>query len=289
MNRFVFAAVLVLAACSGDGNGSNGPPSGGIDRSNAIDAATASADETEQVVDAIAGTASALAPSGLRAGFRSLAIPLRPLCATSSSTTDSDGDGTPDNATFTYALPACALADFRGGDLELTGAIQLTDTDPLPGYAYRLEYQDFAWRMTMPDTTRSFTATRNGIRRLALENGTLVLASTVSTQRTFGARGDGFVATDVRSVFTPDVGTLVFGDLMPPGHIVETGTVTMIRNGVNERYDVRTVTPLAVDETCAAHPRISSGEVHYVLGDSSYVRVTWPGCGIAPVVEAVGP
>jgi hypothetical protein len=290
MNRVILAAMLLLAACS-DGNGGdgNGPPAGGTDRSAALDAASASAEETEQAVDAIAGTASALSPQGLRAGLRALVIPPRPLCATASSTTDSDGDGTLDNAVYTYALPACAFTDFRGGGtLELTGGIQVSDEDPLPGFAYRLEYQGFAWNLVARDSAASFKTTRNGMRQLALENGTLVLNSALTMQRSFDVRGEGFVASDIRSVFTPAAGSaLAFGQPMPAGTVEQSGAVTMIRAGVTERYDVRTVTPLGIDPTCAGFPRISAGEVHYVLPDSSYVRVTWPGCGVAAVQEFV--
>jgi len=287
MYRSMLVAALLLAACS-DSNGDNGP-SAGVDNSNAVDAATASADETEQAVDAIAGTTAALSPAGLRASdLRALAIPLRPLCATVSSDIDSDGDGTLDNATYTYALPACALASFRGGDLELTGGIRVSDPDPSPGYAYRLEYQDFKWHMTMPDTTQSFATTRNGVRSLALENGTLVLTSTLTMQRGFGTRGDASVGSEVRSVFST-TNPLTFGLPMPTGEISQSGTVTMFRQGLSERYDVRTVTPLAIDANCAAYPRISAGEVHYVLPDSSYVKVAWPGCGLRPTIEFVGP
>jgi len=287
MYRSMLVAALLLAACS-DSNGDNGP-SAGVDNSNAVDAATASADETEQAVDAIAGTTAALAPAGLRAAdLRALAIPLRPLCATVSSSTDTDGDGTVDNATYTYALPACALASFRGGSLELTGAIRIADPDPQPGYTYQLEYQDFKWNMAMPDTTQSFATTRNGVRSLALENGTLVLTSSLSMQRGFGVRGDANVGSEIRSVFSP-AASLTFGLPMPSGEISQSGTVTMLRRGVTERYEVRTQTPLSIDATCAAYPRISAGEVHYVLADSSYVKVAWPGCGLRPTIEFVAP
>lgn len=289
MNRAILVAMLLLAACSDDnGDGDNGPPAGGADRSAALDAATASAEETEQAVDAIAGTASALSPQGVRAGMRALVIPPRPLCATASSTTDSDGDGTLDNAVYTYALPACAFSDFRGGNLELTGAIQASDEDPLPGYAYRMEYQDFVWNMTTADPGTSYRTTRNGMRRLAHENGTLVLNSALTVQRGFGERGEGFVTSEIRSVFTPAAGgTIAFGLPLPAGTVEQAGTVALIRSGVTERYDVRTITPLGIDPVCASFPRISSGEVHYVLTDSSYVRVTWPGCGMAAVQEFV--
>ena len=290
MNRVLLAAMLLLAACSdGNDNGDDGPPAPGTEHSAALDAATASAEETEQAVDALAGTASALSPQGLRAGLSALVIPPRALCATLSSSTDSDGDGTLDNAVYTYALPACAFADFRGGGgLELTGGIRVSDPDPSPSQAFRLEYQDFSWDLAARDSTASFSAVRNGSRALALDDGRLVLQSTLTMRRSFAPRGAGDVATDVRSVFTPAAGgTLTFGLPMPAGTVEQTGMVTMMRSGATERFDVRTVTPLVIEPTCAAFPRISSGEVHYVLADGSYVKVTWPGCGVAAVQEFV--
>jgi len=195
MNRVILAAMVLLAACSdGNDNGDDGSPAGGTEHSAALDAATASAEETEQAVDALAGTASALTPQGLRAPLGSLVIPPRSLCATVSSSADSDGDGTLDNAVYTYALPACAFADFRGGGaLELTGGIRISDPDPSPGYAYRLEYQGFTWDLAAQDSAQSFSAVRDGSRALALENGQLVLQSTLTLRRSFAPRSDGNV------------------------------------------------------------------------------------------------
>jgi len=138
MNRVILAAMVLLAACSdGNDNGDDGSPAGGTEHSAALDAATASAEETEQAVDALAGTASALTPQGLRAPLGSLVIPPRSLCATVSSSADSDGDGTLDNAVYTYALPACAFADFRGNKQYVTQG-NLSGTPTAPGEPGRI-------------------------------------------------------------------------------------------------------------------------------------------------------
>ena len=41
--------------------------------------------------------------------------------ATVDDQTDTDGDFQPDDATYTFALPACSFTGFRGGRLDVTG------------------------------------------------------------------------------------------------------------------------------------------------------------------------
>jgi hypothetical protein len=207
-----------------------------------------------------------------------------PLCATVSSTADTDGDGIRDNASFTYALPACSFTGWRGGVVELTGVISITDPDPSPSFAYRLGYDSFTWRYTAPNATDSWSATRNGSRTLTATQSQLSLSNQVSIVRTFARRGDATVAHNTLIDFTPDAGTtLARGEPLPSGNAVKSGQVTFSRNGEVRTFSVSTITPLRYDATCTAAPRISAGEVHYVLSDGSYVKVLWGGCGQAAI------
>lgn len=277
---FAFAAVALLGACS-DGTS----PTGGNDtvQVDAADMADASVDETELAMDALSGASDAVSMSLMSpvgGALRSGAALLHPHCATVSSTADSDGDGIRDNATFTYALPACSFTGWRGGTVELTGTITISDPDPAPSFAYLLSYDNFRWLYTAPNAVDSWSATRNGSRTLTATASQLSLSNQVSILRTFAHRADATVSHNTMLVFTPDEGaSLVRGEPLPSGTVVKSGQVTLSRDGNSRTFSVNTVTPLRFDATCDIWPRITAGEIHYELSDGSYAKVTWPGCG----------
>jgi len=251
----------------------------------ALDMGAASADETELAIDALnsADDAVAMSLSSTRTNGNLLAI-RRPLCATVSATTDTDGDGIRDNTSFTYALPACSFTNWRGGNVELTGVISISDPDPAPSFAYLLGYDNFKWQYTAPNAVDSWSATRNGSRTLTATQSQLSLTNQVSIVRTFAHRADATVSHNTLLVFTPDAGTtLVRGQPLPSGSAVKSGQVTFSRNGNVHAFSVNTVTPLRFDASCTVAPRISAGEIHYELSDGSYVKVLWSACGVPAV------
>ena len=279
MRTRLAGAALVGAAFLGACSDSASPidTTAGVQQ-DALDLGSASADETELALDALGGADGAMSMS-LMSSPSGPAL-LRPLCATVSSTADTDGDGIRDNATFTYALPACSFTGWRGGTVELTGVISISDPDPAPSFAYLLTYDNFRWQYTAPNAVDSWSATRNGSRTLTATASQLSLGNQVSIVRTFAHRGDATVAHNTLLVFTPDAGAaLVRGEPLPSGSAVKSGQVTFNRNGNVRSFTVNTVTPLHYDATCTTAPRISAGEVHYELADGSYVKVLWPGCG----------
>ena len=268
-------SAMFMAACSDSTS-----PAGIITgtQEDALDLGTASADETELALEALAGADGALSMSLTASpsapGLRT------PLCATISSTGDTDGDGIRDNASFTYALPACSFTGWRGGTVELTGVISVSDPDPAPSFAYLLTYDDFKWQYTAPNAVDSWSATRNGSRTLTATQSQLSLSNQVSVVRTFAHRADATVAHNTLLVFTPDEGaTLVRGRPLPSGTALKSGQVTFSRNGTVRTFSVNTVAPLRYDASCTAMPRLSAGEIHYELSDGSYVKVLWSACG----------
>lgn len=264
------ALLLILAACSD----SNDPGSDELGGTEAADVALAAADELEQSV-------ASLSPEGAVTG----AVELRGAgCAEVSGEADSDGDGAPDEATYTFALPACSFSGFRGGTLELTGVIVLSDPTPdAPDFAWQVELEDFRWTFTSPDASRSYSALRNGTRVLSGNAAGLSLTNTVTLVRAFAGRPETTVQHNLLVTFTPDAGeTLERGEPLPDGTIEKSGTLIWSRNGRSRSFTVTTVEPLVWDASCTTAWKIASGEIHYTLGDGSFARVVWTGCGEAP-------
>lgn len=276
--RLVGGGMLGLAL---GGCGDSSAPSGVdvIPGAEVQDIGEAAADEVDQGVAALESVSlEATAPF----------LPFRPLgtgCAAVSNTTDSDGDDAPDQATFTFALPACSFTGYRGGTLEVTGSIVLRDPTPnAPDFAWQATLNDFTWSYTSPGGGESFTAVRNGTRVLTGNAAGLALTNTITVVRTYPIRPEGTVSHNLLLQFTPAQGeTLERGQPLPDGTITRTGTLTWSRGTRSRTFTVTTVEPPVWDASCTTDRKIASGEIRMTLPDGGYVRVVWTGCGENPV------
>lgn len=252
--------VLSLAGCSD----SNDPSSTGLTEAETSDVAEAVADEGDQSLEAVRID---------RLG-----------CAEISDSEDSDGDGAPDAATFTFALPACSFTGFRGGTLEITGTIVLSDPTPLvPDFAYQATLSDLTWRYTSPNERFSYTAVRNGTRVLTGNAAGFSLSNNITVERTYPVRDPSTVSHNLLLTFTPAAGeSLTPGEPLPDGTFTKSGTFTWSRNGRTRTFVVSTVAPLEWDASCTTDRKIVAGEIHATLSDGSYISTVWTGCGEDP-------
>ena len=257
---------LGLGACSDTG----APTDDTIPSAEAADIGDAAADEGEQA---------------------SLAVgPIARGCATVDDLTDTDQDGAPDQATFTYTLPACHFTGYRGGTLDVTGVIVLSDPTPTAAdFAYQATLDDFTRSFTGAGGARSYTAVRNGTRVLTGNAAGLSLSNTMTVVRTYPARPQGTVSHNLLLQFTPAAGTsLRRGDPLPDGIFTENGTLTWSREGRSRTFTVTTVAPLVWDASCSTERKIASGEIRLTLASGGYVRLVWSGCGEDPERSFVG-
>ncbi len=279
------ALVIGLSACSDSTN-----PSGGttISASEANDIGEAVADEIDQSIGSLSvdGAAAGKASAQTAASFSVAGLtPPGTSCAAVSNTTDTDNDGAPDLATYTFALPACSFTGFRGGSLEITGTVDLSDPTPLDfDFAFQATLHDLQFKFTGPRSNLTYTAVRNGTRVLTGNAAGASLSNAITVQRTFPVRQPATVTHNLLLSFTPTEGqSLVPGQPLPSGTFVKSGTFTWSRASVTRTFAVTTVDPLVWDASCTTDRKIASGEIHATLGDGSYVRTVWSGCGVDPV------
>jgi hypothetical protein len=275
MRRTVLAAGLValsLTACSDSTTPSSGSV---IPAAEVSDIGAAEGDEVDQAVSALTTPAEI--------GVEAPTAP--PGCATVDDQTDTDGDLAPDQATYTFALPACSFTGFRGGTLEITGTITLTDPTPnAADLAVTATLADLEFKFTSPDATRTYTAVRNGTRTLTGNAQGASLSNQVTVVRSAPGRQDATVTHNLLLAFTPAAGqSLAFGQPLPDGTFVRSGTFIWSRGSVSRAFTVTTVTPLVWDSSCTTDRKITAGETHATLSDGSYIRTVWTGCGVDPV------
>lgn len=282
------AATLMLNACKAD-NTSAGSPD--LSAATASDAEAASQDETEQAMESFTlnGAVDPADASFSQASFSAsgalLSAPPRRACATVSSTTDTDGDGAPDNAVYTFELPACHFDGFRGGTLDLTGTITVSDPTPTsPDFNYHAVLADYTFAATNAQS-ETFTAVRNGTRDLSGNAAGLTLNNNVVNVRTVRDRPSMQITHDLQFNFTPAAGgTLTHGAPLPDGTITAAGTLTFTRGTESNTFTVSTPTALQYDATCSGprRARIKAGEIHWTLESGAYVNVKWTACGVKP-------
>ncbi len=277
------SALLALGGCGSD---ATAPQNNELSAATAADAGAAAQDEVEEAtesftvggqIDPAASFANA-APSAFRPSVAFLQD-----CASISSATDTDGDGAPDNAVFTFGLPACHFENFRGGTLDLTGVITLSDpTLAAPDFAWHADLDDFTFAATNV-RSETFTAVRNGTRDLTGNADGITLANNVTTVRTASGHLPLQVTHNLQLAFTPAT-ALTAGQPLPSGTVTVTGTLTFVRDDVSRTFTVTTPVPLAYDASCTGPRRfrIRSGEVRWTLPSGGYVSVTWPACGERP-------
>jgi hypothetical protein len=283
----LFTCSLLLFGIAGCSDSTNPGSAGAIPTAEANDIGDAAADEVDQSVNAltVSGAEAGAAVQGSAAQSVVGFTPLGTSCATVDNTTDSDGDGAPDHATFTFALPACSFTGFRGGTLEIIGTIELTDPTPNSvDFAYQATLTDFQFKFTSPNQTRSYTAVRNGTRTLAANSASASITNNITVVRSVTGRADASVSHNLLLTFTAAEGeSLAVGQPLPNGTFVKSGTLIWSRNGVSRTFTVTTVEPLVWDASCTTDRKIASGEVHWTLADGGYIKTVWTGCGVDPI------
>lgn len=289
-NTSILGALALAAALAGCSE-STDPETDQLSSVEVADFGEAAEDEAEAGVDALsldgvvdpAGASLASSPAPFSA---SLGSPPGAGCATVSSTTDTDGDGTPDNAVFTFALPACHFSNYRGGTLDLTGVVTVSDPTPTAADFNRsVELDDLTHAFANADATRSFTAVRNGTRQVTGSSNGITLNNNVTTERTAGSRPTVTSVHTLQLSFTPEEGSqIVRGERLPSGTVTVNGSLTLSRGQASRTLVVTTVEPLQYDASCIGprRARIKAGEVHWTLPSGAYIRTVWSACGQRP-------
>ncbi|HYC30874.1 MAG TPA: hypothetical protein VEB59_01230 [Gemmatimonadales bacterium] len=268
--------LLLLAgiACS-DSDGPGNEPSA------STDTGEMARDEVEANLDALTVPTS-VAPLGTGGAG----------CATRSSTTDTDGDGIPDDATFTFTAPPCRFTGIRGSTLDVVGQLRLEDPAPdAAGFGYEATVTALRFTLTGDDSDDpSYTVTRNGTRTLLGTTAGLQLVTDLQVIRTFTGRPDGNVEESWTVDFEPEA-PLAINQTLPSGTLDISGTLGWSRGGESIDLTVTTPTPLHYSSDCSDTPqRIDGGELRAdgtFEGVPGHVRVTWSECGREPQIRFV--
>ncbi len=239
-----------------------------------LSAASASATAND-VVSTNAGV-----PLSSEVGLLSTKAP--PACVTvaPNPVVDSDGDGVPDSATYTFN---CNKTRPTGGTSSLTGSSTLTD----PGTGFNLSLSNLKSEFKNGDGSLSSSSTRNGTRSLTGGSSQISLNNSLSVARTT-SEGTASIANNLSLNFTADVGSSIAqNQALPSGTIAVTGNYSWVRGSENFTFQISTPTNLRYDSACSSELKITAGVLRATLqgtGANGFVRVSFNACGVAPSV-----
>jgi hypothetical protein len=213
-------------------------------------------------------------------------------CVAPSSSTDTDGDGVPDDASYTLTAPPCRYTDVRGFTLDVVG--QLRIVDPVPdtaGFGAEIALTALRFDLSTEDSDQDYSVTRNGLLDLTGSPAGLELRTDLQVLRSFNGLSDAFAELLWTVGFDPEA-TLQINQPLPSGSVTVAGTVVWTRPP-SEAFEltITTVTPLHYDAGCdATGQRFDDGELRVsgTFGETpGAVRIVWRECGEDPDIEFV--
>lgn len=212
-------------------------------------------------------------------------------CVTGSSTTETDGDGVPDDASYTFTAPPCRYEGIRGFTLDVVGQLRISDPAPeTPGFGAVVDLANLRFSLTAEDSDLNYSVTRNGRVTLTGSTTELQLASELQVLRTFTGLSDAAVEHLWVLGFDPET-TLQINEPLPSGSVSVAGSVNWTRGAENFDLTVTTVTPLHYNAACnEPGQRFDAGElaVSGTFGETpGAVHIAWGDCGDDPDIEFV--
>lgn len=212
-------------------------------------------------------------------------------CVTASAPADSDGDGVPNEAEYTFTAPPCRFEGVRGFTLDVVGDLRIVDPAPdVAGFGADILITNLRFSLDAEDSDLDYSVTRNGTMGLSGAPSGLELTSALQVRRTFSGLPDATVDHAWTLRFDPET-TLQINQPLPSGSVTVAGAVGWTRGSENFDLTVTTVTPLHYNATCdATGQRFDEGElaVSGTFGDTpGAVRIAWSDCGRDPAIEFV--
>ncbi len=212
-------------------------------------------------------------------------------CATASAPADTDGDGVPDDATYTFTAPPCRYPDVRGFTLDVVGQLRVVDPAPeTAGFGAVVDFTNFRFTLTAENADRNYSVTRNGRVTLTGSPGGLELSTEMQILRTFSGLSDAAVEHVWAIDFDPET-TLQINQPLPSGAVTVAGTVNWTRGDETFELTLTTVTPLHYNAACDdTGQRFDQGEldVSGIFGETpGTVHIGWGSCGDDPNIEFV--
>ena len=198
-----------------------------------------------------------------------------PNCPAASNLTDTDSDGVPDNATWTFSAADCTQTDIEGNRSVVTGSVMVSDPGLTAGYNLSLNqltgayYQSGAATPLLELAMNGTWALRGTSDALSLDQN-YNFALTVQNEEVT-------LTNDLGVTFTAANGTAIsWGVPLPDGTLAIQGEWQVDARQESHHLVLYTLQPLVYDDACGG---FTSGALQ-ATGEGGAVTVTWTACGV---------
>jgi hypothetical protein len=278
---FLALASLALAACSDNTEPSTDPLT--AQNAQAVGAAAASTADLALLAvnpmvptfgDGFALLFAAGRPLAPRPAFAPPAGSPPEGCPAASSLTDTDGDGVPDDATWTYTAELCTETDIEGNSSVITGSVGLSDPGLTAGYDLDLNsltatyYENGA-------TTPAARLAMDGQWGLRGTSDALSLAQHYNFALTVGNHS-AVLANTLDVAFDAAADDIAWGVPLPDGTLTIDGAWQVDADDQSHHLVLYTPTPLTYDDACGGFV----GGALQATGEGGAVTVAWTACGV---------
>jgi hypothetical protein len=199
-----------------------------------------------------------------------------PNCPAASNLTDTDSDGVPDNATWTFSAANCTETDIEGNSSVVTGTVVISDPGLTAGYDLQLNHLTGAYYQN-GETVPLLQLALDGVWALRGTSDALNLdqnynfALTVQDERVT-------LANDLGVIFDATGGPIAWGAPLPDGTLAIDGDWDLASSRQNFALTLSTIAPLVYDDACSG---IVGGTLEARERDSGgAVQITWTACGV---------
>lgn len=195
-------------------------------------------------------------------------------CPAASSLTDTDGDGVPDDATWTYTAELCTETDIEGNSSVITGSVGLSDPGLTAGYDLDMNSLTVSYYESGA-TTPAARLAMDGQWGLRGASDALSLAQHYNFALTVGSHS-AVLANTLDVAFDAAADDIAWGVPLPDGALSIDGAWQVDADDQSHHLVLHTLTPLAYDDACGG---FVSGALQ-AAGEGGAVTVTWTACGV---------
>jgi hypothetical protein len=198
-----------------------------------------------------------------------------PNCPAASNLTDTDSDGVPDNATWTFSAADCTQTDIEGNRSVVTGSVMVSDPGLTAGYNLSLNQLTGAYYQSgaatpLLELAMNGTWTLRGTSDALSLNQNYNFALTVQNEQ-------AILTNDLGVTFTAANGTAIsWGVPLPDGTLAIQGEWQVDASQESHHLVLYTLQPLVYDDACGGF----TGGALQATGEGGAVTVTWTACGI---------
>jgi hypothetical protein len=197
---------------------------------------------------------------------------------------DTDQDGVPDNATFTFDCSS----DRPLYTLTTKGTLQVSDPSGNAGTWGFDSTSDLTHTTTNKLKGVTVTETVKGSRSPRKTGDQIVQSHNITLTRAVGSEPTATVTNLWNLTFNATTpGSIVMGELLPAGTLSVAGNFSFSKSAVSRTWTLSTISPLQYDPSCAEPLKIVAGTLRATLSavaGNGYLEVQYGACGTEPVI-----